>query len=679
MKSKYLFILISVFYISVTGCNKKASLKKLSDDSDSLQTLFNLANEDKIPYAKRHEYAERAFSIISKADNDSITRVNYFKVANRFFNMNAMEDYRKTVDIIIPKANQAKDTLSLAKSNEYLGDYFGKKFQSEKAYSYYFDAEKLYSVKKEYAKTAKVVLNKAIIQLNEKDFVGSEKSVFKALKLLQKENDEDLRYQGTNILGIIYDELAEYRKSIEYYNKALQIASTGNVSVAMQAKATTLNNLGALYQKEHKYKEALGYFNQSLQQEHLYEDNPLLYGNLKYNIGYSMFKLNDYSLLPKLYYDALKIADSLQFAPNIIACNLNLSEFYLVQSDTSRAYDFASKAYFLAKTNRIPKDILTSLKQLALSNPKKKSDYSEQYIKITDSLQLAERQIRNKLGRIEYETDQLVTEKANLVEQRKTLIYIALGIILIGVFIFVIRFQAAKNRELRLVQEQQAANEEIYRLMITQQDKVEETRQAEKRRIAQEIHDGVLGKLFGTRMHLGLLNDKEGNDAKMERVVYIDELKTLEQELREISHDLNSEKQAVANNFVQMVMHFIDTQRTVCKAEITITMDKTIEWTAVDSLAKINLYRILQEAFQNVNKHAQANQVNVVFDKTEGQVRLVIQDDGVGFNYTKKKKGIGMLNMRSRISSSGGSMDVITGLGQGTLLEFTLPMEDVVV
>ncbi|WP_298155057.1 tetratricopeptide repeat protein [Flavobacterium sp.] len=590
-----------------------------------------------------------------------------------------MDEYKKVTQIVVRKSIDAHDSLSIGKAYSYLGDYYGSKFISDSAYTFYSMAERIYLRLKENTKIAKTILNKSILQLNEKDYVGSEKSAFEALKFLKKTNDDELIYEANNILGIIYNELNEYEKSIEFHNNALRVVDNGNLNPEFQSRATSLNNIGLIYQNRHNYKMSIDYFEKALKQKDLFYQKPFLYVALIDNLAYSKFKIGDNSQLPGLFYKALKIRDSLKIIPGVINSKLNLSEYFAYRNDSSLAIKYANESYFLAKSNKLPKDVLLSLKQLTKLKPKSTGLYSQEYIRISDSLQLAERQIRNKLGRIEYETDQLVTEKANLVEQRKTLIYIALGIILIGVFIFVIRFQAAKNRELRLVQEQQAANEEIYRLMITQQDKVEETRQAEKRRIAQEIHDGVLGKLFGTRMHLGLLNDKEGNDAKMERVVYIDELKTLEQELREISHDLNSEKQAVANNFVQMVMHFIDTQRTVCKAEITITMDKTIEWTAVDSLAKINLYRILQEAFQNVNKHAQANQVNIVFDKLEGLVRLVIQDDGVGFNYTKKKKGIGMLNMRSRISSSGGSMDVITGLGQGTLLEFTLPMEDVVV
>ncbi|WP_181368998.1 sensor histidine kinase [Flavobacterium pallidum] len=328
----------------------------------------------------------------------------------------------------------------------------------------------------------------------------------------------------------------------------------------------------------------------------------------------------------------------------------------------------------MAHIHKQKRETLLGLRQLSNIDNTKERNYSVEYYNISDSLDVNERKARNKFARIEFETDELAQDKVKLVEQKKTLIYTVLGIILIGVFVFVIRVQISKNRELRFIQEQQKANEEIYSLMITQQDKVEESRQAEKKRIAQELHDGVLGKLFGTRMNLGVLNTRKDEDGIVQRVGYIDELKNLEQEIREISHDLNSEKTAVFNNFVLMVSNFIESQRTVCQADISIKMDDTIEWNAIANTAKINLYRILQEAFQNINKHAKAQHVHVTFEKKNSLMQLEVADDGIGFIYSKKRNGIGLQNMRSRITTSGGTMDIITKPGDGTTLHFELPL-----
>lgn len=128
----------------------------------------------------------------------------------------------------------------------------------------------------------------------------------------------------------------------------------------------------------------------------------------------------------------------------------------------------------MAKDSKLTKDILISLKQLSSLDIKKAVEYSQEYLKINDSLHLTERKIRNKFARIEYETEELALEKDKLVEQKSLLIYIAIGIFLVAIVIFIIRYQLSKAKELRLLQQQQKANEEIYKLMIDQQQKIEE-------------------------------------------------------------------------------------------------------------------------------------------------------------------------------------------------------------
>jgi signal transduction histidine kinase len=392
------------------------------------------------------------------------------------------------------------------------------------------------------------------------------------------------------------------------------------------------------------------------------------------NLSYSKLKIGDLKELPRKFYESLKITDSLKLFPRIIGTKLNLSEYYSYTKDTVKARSFAKEAYILAKSNHLSKDVLLSLKQLAVVAPEKSAAFSLEYIHINDSLQIAERKIRNKLARIEFETEELAIEKDNLLEQQRTIIFIGLGVLFLFGLFYVIRFQAAKNRELILKQEQQKANEEVYQIMLRQQEKIEAVRQLEKKQIAKELHDGVLGKLFGTRMNLDSLNNYNDEKTIAERVVFIEELKSIEQEIREISHDFNKEKTAIFNNFVVMVMNFIQSQNSVCTAEIDFQMDDAIDWSTFSNITKINLYRILQESFQNINKYAKAKQVIVTFDKVESILKLNIQDNGVGFNYKRKRNGIGLTNMNSRIIESGGTMTITTEINKGTKLEFELPI-----
>jgi len=90
-------------------------------------------------------------------------------------------------------------------------------------------------------------------------------------------------------------------------------------------------------------------------------------------------------------------------------------------------------------------------------------------------------------------------------------------------------------------------------------------------------------------------------------------------------------------------------------------------------MLKINFYRILQECFQNINKHANATQVFIKFEKSKTSIILNVQDNGTGFDFLKKKKGIGLSNMIERTKDSNGIMNVDSNPGKGTELNFEMP------
>jgi signal transduction histidine kinase len=673
MGYKYrIFLLLSLILLS---CNKNGNqLKSQSETSDSLEYFLERANNDSVDASIRKNFNERALTIVSKQPNDSLNRESYFRVAGRYYNLNLLDQYRDITRLIIKNSKSVNDSASIAKAYSYMSDYFVKLNQPDSVYDYNYKAEKLYLRLNDEVNLVQTLLNKAVLQHNYGDFLGCEKTAFEMLRILKKYDNVEMEYEANNLLGIVYAELQEFDLSKKYYDRAVELGSSKSIPKALHYETVTKNNIGIMFSTQKKYSIAKDVFLEGLKEKNLFTDRPVLFAVMKDNLAYAKFKIGDFTGLPEMFYEALKIRDSLDITTGIIVNKIHLSEYYAYKKDSIQAIKFAKEAYSLAIEKNQKRESVTGLRQLMDVNPKSAGVYIKEYNDTRDSLDIAERTTKNKFARIEFETDELAQDNVQLVEQRKTLIYIALGIILIGVFIFVIRVQAAKNRELRLVQEQQKANEEIYSLMISQQDKVEETRQAEKKRIAQELHDGVLGKLFGTRMNLGVLNSRKDDDSIGQRVGYIDELKTLEQEIREISHDLNSEKTAVFNNFVLMVTNFIETQRTVCQSDITIQMDPAIEWNAVENTAKINLYRILQEAFQNINKHAKSKNVHVTFKQKDSLIQLKVNDDGVGFVYSKKRNGIGLQNMLSRITTSGGAMDIITKPGDGTTLQFELPL-----
>jgi signal transduction histidine kinase/Flp pilus assembly protein TadD len=673
-------------FLVFSACQQKGTEQKVaSDQPDSLSYWFEKANNAALPYDKRLAYTNKAVAVFSNRKNDSLNRTYYFKASNRYYNIGAMKENKKITLQAIQKSAEARDTVLLAKGYNYMGDYYVRQSASDSAYYYYSQAEKMYKLLKDNTKTAFAVLRKSELQFNEKDYIASEKAAFEALKYLRQTDDNVSVYQTYDLLGRIYNELKEFDNAITYHNKALSIAEKLNTSETnssyglYQPKATSFNNIGLIFQDRQQHKKAIQYFKKGLAQPNVFKEAPLVYRGLTENLAYSKLKIKDFTQLPGLFYRSLQICDSLNYTLGKVGSNNHLSEYYAYQKDTAKAYRFAQTAYKLSREINVPRSVLSSLQQLAAVDPQNSEKYSKNYIRINDSLQLAERKVRNKIARIEFETEEITLEKDRLVEERATIITWALGILIIGIFIYIVTIQRARNRELQLVQQQQKANEEIYRLLLDEQSKIENVRQSEKKRIGQELHDGVLGKLFGTRMNLGLLNTFDSPDAIKSRASFIDELKILEQELREISHDLSAEKAAEFNNFVVLVNDLIESQKNVCKAHIEVTMDPEIDWAPIDNITKINLYRILQESFQNINKYANAKQVTVEFQKTGNRLILKVKDNGSGFQNNQKKKGIGLTNMETRIKNSGGHLQISSEPGKGTLLKFELPLKPVII
>jgi signal transduction histidine kinase len=673
------FISVIMILLVFLGCAKKDS-KDYTDNlsRDSLPVYFSLANDLSLVRKKRQLYTQKAFDIVVGQENDSLNRKKLFKVANRYYNIGNWKNFEKTVHLVLENSELAKDTISIAKSYTYLGDYYESQAISDSAFLFYYKAEKMYGKIGDNISLGKTLINKANLQYKAGDFLGSEKSVFKVLRIINgniSNNNSNLFYDAYNLLGLIYNELGEYDNAIAYNNKALSVIDNNVMPIEFQYTATSYNNIGFLYQNSQKFSLAKSYFQKGLKQEKLVIYKPFVYAMLLDNLAYSKFKLNETEGLPELFYESLKLRDSLKLASGIFINKIHLSEYYAANKDTIRALQFSKEALLLSRNTNISRDVLVALKQLSIIDPKKAAVYNREYIHINEELQKAERKMGDKFSRIEYETDQIIVENSDLTTQNRNLVYILSFVTLLGLSIYTIKDQKTKNRVLLYKQQQQKANEDIYNLMISQQTTMDTIRVKEKKRVAQELHDGVLGRMFGVRMNLDGLNGFQDEMAVSQRSDYLSELKNIEQDIREISHDLNSEKSELINNFVAIVDNLFEEQRKTFQTKLLSNIDRTIKWELLANSVKINLYRIMQESLQNSNKYANANTVKIELKVKEDNLVLVISDDGIGFNAKVKKKGIGIQNMLSRTKECNGEFQIYSKKGEGTTITISVPIE----
>nr|WP_051662691.1 ATP-binding protein [Flavobacterium sp. KJJ] len=661
----------------VFSCTKKTDLnKEITSSEDSLSTYLSLANDINLSYDYKQKYNHKAFSIVSNQENDSMNRVNLFKIANRYYNMNDLKSYQQISHLVLERSKSAKDSVSTAKAYTYLGDYYSSEGIADSAFLFFFRAQKIYLQINDDYNLAKAFLSKASLQYNEGDFFESEIAVFKALSILKKQkNVSDLLYECYNLLGILYSDREEYTKSLEFHNKALEVLNDNSIPSELQLRATSLNNIGFVYISMRDYEQAKKYFQRGLKEKNLFKEKVVLYAMLLDNLAYSKFKLKESDGLPDQFFKALRIRDSLGLKSGIISNKIHLSEYFAFKRDTFRAIQFSKQALILARNSNKIGNTIDALKQVAIVDPRNASTYSKEYIRLNEKMLKSERKMGEKFSRIEYETNEIKDQNSNLQEKNKTLVYVFSICTLAGLFFYVYKTQQAKNRELLFKQQQQIANEDIYNLMISQQNDIELTRIKEKKKVAQELHDGVLGRMFGVRISLDSLDKIDEAQAAPKRKKYLTELKHIEEDIREISHDLNREKSELINNFVAILSKLFENQQNTYDSELITKFDSHIKWELVSNAVKINLYRIVQEALQNCNKYAKANIIRVEFKSEIDHLVLSILDDGIGFNTKRTKNGIGLHNIQYRATECKGTVTIKSAKGEGTLLIVKVPID----
>jgi PAS domain S-box-containing protein len=213
---------------------------------------------------------------------------------------------------------------------------------------------------------------------------------------------------------------------------------------------------------------------------------------------------------------------------------------------------------------------------------------------------------------------------------------------------------------------------------ITERKRAEEdlrmVREAERSRIARELHDGVLQDLAAVvqRLHMTRMEHRQcgdcgyGIDAQQE----IDALRRAASGLRRAIYDLRSEK---APSFFDALRSLIEVnlQR---MPELEIKLDARDGFPSeIPERAGRELLGVVQEALTNARRHSAARHVRVSLVAEERDLVIEVADDGRGFDAASRKGGVGILGMRERTSLLGGNVKLHSTPGKGTSVRVRVP------
>ena len=209
--------------------------------------------------------------------------------------------------------------------------------------------------------------------------------------------------------------------------------------------------------------------------------------------------------------------------------------------------------------------------------------------------------------------------------------------------------------------------------------RVVQVQEAERGRVARELHDGITQLLCGILFHSqALVNSLSARDGPAKGAAM--KLRTMAgqtaEEVERISHNL---RPSVLDQ-LGLVAALRATSKEFAERTGVLVKLACVELTArLPTDTELTLYRILQEALRNVEKHARARHVTVSL-RQRTFVQLVIKDDGIGFDpehhpaRRKRKGGLGLLSMRERASYVSGAFKIKSARGAGTAIEVRIPL-----
>ncbi len=205
--------------------------------------------------------------------------------------------------------------------------------------------------------------------------------------------------------------------------------------------------------------------------------------------------------------------------------------------------------------------------------------------------------------------------------------------------------------------------------------RMNELLEQEIKRIAYAVHDEA-GQLL-TAVHLALSNLERQSPVELksdfENVNVL--LKQVELQLRQYSHEL---RPTILDDLgLVPAVHYL-ANAVSARSMLPIRVSSTVKGRLSPSI-EIALYRVLQEALNNAVKHAHASSISIDIQQQSNLLLCKVQDDGIGFNPSLAQKagrrsGLGLVSMKERVNSIGGTLEFDSSSGQGTCLLIRVPI-----
>ena len=470
------------------------------------------------------------------------------------------------------------------------------------------------------------------------DYLSSIEYIIKALSIHESKGNKKRCCASMINIATLYEQMLNNERALYYFEKARDIAEELDDKVELMGVYFGLGKIYFQSREIEKVEQALKYGLEAYE----YSIN---YNHKHYQIAFTDLLQGIYSLYFKEYDLALKYADEgLKVAgeigdPRMIRGAWNaLSNIYLLMERFNESEVAALNAWEIDTTdvhsgmNALNNIILANI---GLGNREKAASFLDKHgILMRRSIEQSSQKTFAEME-VKYETEKKDMQIASLEKERKLYLWLGIAGVLLAVALGLVLLQIIRNRrkERRLIASVALQEGEI----------------GERVRIAEDLHDRLGGSL--SAMKIGL-NNAESLQSISEK------LDTCMRDLRDITNNIiprslrlygmKGALEDLCTQYDNLQFHFFGDD-----ARIKDNLEYTV-------------YCCARELVNNAQKHAGASTVNLQLVQSRKHVSLTVQDDGCGFDERTVVKGDGLQNIRNRIASCRGRMDIVSAPGKGT-------------
>ncbi len=456
-----------------------------------------------------------------------------------------------------------------------------------------------------------------------------------AMKVLEKKKSNLTYLSAAHTLANIYGHSGDFEAAMKIDEMGIRVSDSIN---AMKMKVSFLDNKAACFLFSNRLDSAYFYYKECLKLD-------LIIGNQRQiadsysNLGQFFMMRGNYPEAEKQVEKSVEILKSIDAKPNLLKSYDILAEIYIRQNQFENA--------LAVKNEQLETHKLMIEEKEAASLSEFKIVYETQ----KKEAKIHTLELENKVRDLTIQEQQLQIKRRNYLMAGFGLMII----LLLSIAYFWKNQQKLKNQ-------------------IDREKAIKETEEAERIRMAKDIHDDLGSGLSKINFLSEIISQKSKNHPEIRsNTESIQETaKTMIDNMRDLIWALNPEN-ATLTNLVMRMREYTTDYIEDYDIDIEYSISENILQIAIANEIHRALFLVVKEAVNNIAKHSKATKINFKIDISDSDFILTIKDNGIGFENIEST-GNGLKNMQSRIERIGGALSVTSTLNVGTEVKILIKL-----